>query len=104
MGADGEVFWVLEEALAGGMLAEAVGEARHGIEPAPVDGERAHAVERRGLAIDGAAGRPGRAPGRVDTGGSGSVVTVAASALRPKKAARWAVRPRAVLTDRNCRT
>ena len=38
--ADGEVFWVLEEALAGGILAEAVGEARHDIEPAPVDGER----------------------------------------------------------------
>ncbi len=63
MGADGEIFWVLEETLAGGMLAEAVGEAGHGVEPAPVDGERAHAVERRGLAVDGAGGRPGGAPG-----------------------------------------
>ena len=41
VGADGEVFGVLEEALAGGILAEAVGEAWHGVEPAPVDGERA---------------------------------------------------------------
>ena len=32
------------------------------------------------------------------------VVSPAARAARPKKAARWAVRPRAVLTDRNCRT
>ena len=63
MGADGEVFGVLEEALAGGILAEAVGEARHGIEPAPVDSERAHAVEGRGLPIDGAGGRPVGAPG-----------------------------------------
>ena len=31
------------------------------------------------------------------------VVSPAARAARPKKAARWAVRPRAVLTDRNCR-
>ena len=54
MGADGEVFGVLEEAVAGGILAEAVGEAGHGVEPAPVDGERAHPVERRGLPIDGA--------------------------------------------------
>ena len=29
------------------------------VEPAPVDGEGAHAVEGRGLAIDGAGGRPG---------------------------------------------
>ena len=63
MGADGEVFGVFEEALAGGILAQAVGEAGHGVEPAPVDGERAHAVEGRGLAIDGAGGRPGGAPG-----------------------------------------
>ena len=35
VGADGEVFGVLEEALAGRILAEPVGEARHGIEPAP---------------------------------------------------------------------
>ena len=45
VGADGEVFGVLEEALAGGILAEAVGGAGHGVEPAPVDGERAHAME-----------------------------------------------------------
>ena len=32
------------------------------------------------------------------------VVNVAARASRPKKAARWAARPRAVLWDRNCRT
>ena len=32
------------------------------------------------------------------------MVPVAAPAARPKKAARWAVRPRAVLWDRNCRT
>ena len=63
--ADGEVFGVLEEALAGGILAEAVGEAGHGIEPAPVDGERAHTMEGRGLAIDGAGGRPGGAPGEL---------------------------------------
>ena len=50
VGADGEVFGVLEEALSGGILAEAVGKAGHGVEPAPVDGERAHAVEGRGLA------------------------------------------------------
>ena len=65
MGADGEVFGVLEEALAGGILAQAVGEAGYGIEPAPVDGERAHAVEGRGLPIDGAGGRPGGAPGEL---------------------------------------
>ena len=62
MGADGAVFGVLEEALAGGILAEAVGEAGHGVEPAPVDGERAHAVEGRGLPVDGAGGGPGGAP------------------------------------------
>ena len=38
MGADGEVLGVLEEALAGRILAEPVGEAGHGVEPAPVDG------------------------------------------------------------------
>ena len=65
MGADGEVFGVLEEALAGGILPQAVGEAGHGVEPAPVDGEGAHAVEGRGLAIDGAGGRPGGAPGEL---------------------------------------
>ena len=43
--ADGEVFGVLEEALAGGILPQPVGEAGHGVEPAPVDGEGAHAVE-----------------------------------------------------------
>ena len=48
VGADGEVFGVLEEALAGGILPQAVGEAGHGVEPAPVDGEGAHAVEGRG--------------------------------------------------------
>ena len=63
MGADGEVFGVLEEALAGRILAEPVGETGHGIEPAPVDGERAHAVERRGLPVDRAGGGPGGAPG-----------------------------------------
>ena len=40
VGADGEVFGVLEEALAGRILAQAVGEARHGIEPSP-SGRRA---------------------------------------------------------------
>ena len=104
VGADGEVFGVLEEALAGGILAQAVGEAGHGVEPAPVDGERAHAVEGRGLPVDSASGRPGGAPGRVGTGGSGSVVSAPARASRPKKAVRWATRPRAVLWDRNCRT
>ena len=56
---------VLEEALAGGILAQAVGEPGHGIEPAPVDGERAHAVEGRGLPVDGAGGGPGGAPGQL---------------------------------------
>ena len=65
VGADGEVFGVFEEALAGGILPQAVGEAGHGVEPAPVDGEGAHAVEGRGLAIDGAGGRPGGAPGEL---------------------------------------
>ena len=65
VGADGEVLGVLEEALAGGILAEAVGEAGHGVEPAPVDGERAHAVEGRGLPVDGAGGGPGGAPGEL---------------------------------------
>ena len=65
MGADGEVFGVLEEALAGGILAQAVGEAGYGIEPAPVDGKGAHAVEGRGLPVDGAGGRPGGAPGEL---------------------------------------
>ena len=65
VGADGEVFGVFEEALAGGILAQAVGEAGHGVEPAPVDGEGAHAVKGRGLAIDGAGGRPGGAPGEL---------------------------------------
>ena len=65
MGADGEVFGVLEEALAGGILPQAVGEAGHGVAPAPVDGEGAHAVEGRGFAIDGAGGRPGGAPGEL---------------------------------------
>ena len=65
VGADGEVFGVLEEALAGRILAEAVGEAGHGVEPAPVDGEGAHAVEGRGLPVDGAGGRPGGAPGEL---------------------------------------
>ena len=32
------------------------------------------------------------------------VVSAAARTTRPKNAVRWAVRPRAVLTDRNCRT
>ena len=62
---DGEVFGVLEEALAGRILAEPVGEAGHGVEPAPVDGEGAHAVEGRGLPVDGAGGRPGGAPGEL---------------------------------------
>ena len=86
--ADGEVFGVLEEALAGRILAQAVGKAGHGVEPAPVDGERAHAVERRGLPVDRAGGGPGGAPGRVGTGGSGSVVSAAARATRPKNAVR----------------
>ena len=54
VGADGEVFGVLEEALAGGILAQAVGEAGHGVESTPVDGEGAHAMEGRGLPVDGA--------------------------------------------------
>ena len=58
MDADGEVFGVLEEALARRILAEAVWEAWHGVEPAPVDSEGAHAVEGRGLPVDGAGGRP----------------------------------------------
>ena len=49
----------------GRILAEPVGEAGHGVEPAPVDGERAHAVERRGLPVDGAGGGPGGAPGEL---------------------------------------
>ena len=65
MDADGEVFGVLEEALAGRILAEAVWEAGHGVEPAPVDSEGAHAVEGRGLPVDGAGGRPGGAPGQL---------------------------------------
>ena len=103
-GADGEVFGVLEEALAGRILAQAVGEAGHGVEPAPVDGERAHAVEGRGLAVDGAGGRPGGAPGELILADPVYVVSAAARAARPKNAVRWAVRPRAVLWDRNCRT
>ena len=47
----------------GGILAEPVGEAGHGGEPAPVDGEGEHAVEGRGLPINGTGGRPGGAPG-----------------------------------------
>ena len=35
VGADGEVFGVLEEALAGGILPQTVGEAGHSVEPAP---------------------------------------------------------------------
>ncbi len=72
MGADDEVLGVLEEALAGGMLAEPIGEAGHSVEPAPVDSERAHAVERRGLPVDGAGGGPGGAPDQLvlaDLGG-----------------------------------
>ena len=49
----------------GGILPQAVGEAGHGVEPTPVDGERAHAMEGRGLAIDGAGGRPGGASGEL---------------------------------------
>ena len=49
---------------AGGILPQAVWEAGHGVEPAPVDGEGTHAVEGRGFPIDGAGGRPGGAPGR----------------------------------------
>ena len=65
VGADGEVFGVLEEALAGGILAQPVGEPGHGVEPAPVDGERAHAMEGRGLPVDGAGGGPGGAPSQL---------------------------------------
>ena len=65
VGADGGVFGVLEEALAGGILPQAVGEAGHGVAPAPVDGEGAHAVEGRGLAVDGAGGGPGGTPGQL---------------------------------------
>ena len=49
----------------GGFSRSRVGEAGHGVEPAPVDGERAHPVERRGLPVDGAGGRPGGAPGEL---------------------------------------
>ena len=55
VGADGEVFGVFEEALAGRILPQAVGEAGHGVEPAPVDGEGAHAVEGLYPRIDTAA-------------------------------------------------
>ena len=66
MGADGEIFGVLEEALAGGFSRRrSGGEAGHGVERAPVDSEGAHAVERRGLPVDGAGGRPGGAPGEL---------------------------------------
>ena len=58
VGADGEVFGVLEEALAGGILPQTVGEAGHSVEPAPVDGEGAHAVEGRGLAKEPPHARP----------------------------------------------
>ena len=59
LGADGTVFGVLEEALAGGIFPEPVGEAGHGVESAPVDGEREYAVEGRGFPINGAGGRAG---------------------------------------------
>ena len=49
----------------GRILAQAVGEAGHGVEPAPVDGERAHAVEGPRSPGDGAGGRPGGAPGQL---------------------------------------
>ena len=79
---DGEVFGVLEEALAGGILAQPVGEPGHGVEPAPVDGEGAHAVEGRGLPVDGAGGRPGGTPGELIladlVGGQGGGPRVAA--------------------------
>ena len=67
------------------------------------DGEGAHAVEGRGLAIDGNGGRPGGAPGEL----------ALADLIRdqrggPRVAAEegdeMGVRPRAVLWDRNCRT
>ena len=80
--ADGEVFGVLEEALAGRILAQAVGEPGHGVEPAPVDGEGAHAVEGRGLPVDGAGGRPGGTPAELIladlVGGQGGGPRVAA--------------------------
>ena len=49
----------------GGFSRRPVGEAGHGVEPAPVDGEGAHPVERRGLPVDGAGGRPGGAAGEL---------------------------------------
>ena len=49
----------------GGFSRSRSGKPGHGVEPAPVDGEGAHAVEGRGLAIDGAGGRPGGAPGEL---------------------------------------
>ena len=49
----------------GGFSRRRLGEAGHGVEPTPVDGEGAHAVEGRGLPIDGAGGRPGGAPGEL---------------------------------------
>ena len=70
----------------GGFSPQAVGEAGHGVEPAPVDGEGAHAVKGRGLAIDGAGGRPGGAPGELVLadliGGQRGGVRVAAEAPR----------------------
>ena len=104
VGADGEVFGVLEEALARRILAEPVGEAGHGVEPTPVDGERAHAMEGRGLPIDGASGRPGGAPGELVLADLVRGERGGPRTARPKKAVRWATRPRAVLRDRNCRT
>ena len=97
VGADGEVFGVFEEALAGGILPQAVGEAGHGVEPAPVDGEGAHAVEGRGLAIDGAGGRPGGARSTWSTriGGSGGCRRrPAASGRSGWRTSRTSARPR----------
>ena len=69
----------------------------------PVDGEGTHAVEGRGLAIDGAGGRPGGAPGELVLadliGGQRGGVRVAAKARD-----EMGDPARAVLWDRNCRT
>ena len=101
--ADGEVFGVLEEALAGGILAQPVGEPGHGVEPpqwtARVPMRWRAEVSRLMVPVAAPAARRASWYWRI-----WCVVNPAARAARPKKAARWAVRPRAVLTDRNCRT
>ena len=68
-----------------------------------MDGERAHAVERRGLAIDGAGGRPGGSPGELILAdlirGQGGGPRVAA-----EEGGEMGGPAAGVLWDRNCRT